>query len=200
MTERNVPERDLSALEAALEAVRAANEGSDGSGRGRKSQANELIELAFDNAEELWHDPAGHSWGTLRSNGHLEHWRVDSEGMRRWLRGLYFEAENKAPGSQGVQDAIDLLEAFAFFRGEEHPVYLRVAEHEGRVYLDLCDAAWTVVEVQADSWRLVNRAPVRFRRAPGCGGLRWAWDASQGAWRCDACGGPLPPHLTGGAA
>jgi hypothetical protein len=34
-------------------------------------------------------------------------------------------------------------------------------------------------------------------RAPGCGGLRWAWDASLSAWRCKDCGGPLPAHLTG---
>jgi TubC N-terminal docking domain len=32
-------------------------------------------------------------------------------------------------------------------------------------------------------------------RGHGCGGLRWRWDATTGAWRCGKCGGPLPPWL-----
>src|SRR5262249_2043880 len=37
----------------------------------------------------------------------------------------------------------------------------------GNVYLDLCDAKWRVVEIDAHGWRLISDAPVRFRRTPG---------------------------------
>jgi hypothetical protein len=37
---------------------------------------------------------------------------------------------------------------------------------EGRYFLDLANAAWQAVEVDADGWRVLDRPPVRFRRTP----------------------------------
>src|SRR5262249_3288253 len=51
--------------------------------------------------------------------------------------------------------------------GPEHPVYVRVAEAEGKVYVDLADEHCRVVEVDPDGWRVLDRSPVRFRRAAG---------------------------------
>src|SRR5690606_33836669 len=44
------------------------------------------------------------------------------------------------------------------------PVHLRVAEHEGAVYVDLGDEAGRVAEVRADGWDVRDAAPVMFRR------------------------------------
>jgi len=41
---------------------------------------------------------------------------------------------------------------------------MRVAAHEGRVYLDLANAAWQAVEIDAKGWRIVDVPPVKFRR------------------------------------
>jgi hypothetical protein len=46
-------------------------------------------------------------------------------------------------------------------------VHVRVAGHEGKLYLDLADAGWRAVEIDTDGWRVVSSPPVRFRRAPG---------------------------------
>ena len=46
-------------------------------------------------------------------------------------------------------------------------VYVRVGEHDGAVYLDLCNDAWEAVEIASDGWRVVSEPPVRFRRAKG---------------------------------
>jgi hypothetical protein len=62
---------------------------------------------------------------------------------------------------------LELFEARALFDGEECPVHLRVAEHRGKLYLDLCDAAWRAVEIDPEGWRIVDRAPARFRRSRG---------------------------------
>jgi hypothetical protein len=160
-------DRDMSKLNAALDATREAAQ-TDGGGKGsKKSQATELVDLAFALSEELWHDPAGDPWITLRINDHRENWRVKSEAMRRWLRRLYFERREQVPGSQAIQDAIGMLEAYATHAGDMHKVHVRVAEHDGRIYVDLCDAAWSVVEIQPNSWRLIDDPPIRFRRARG---------------------------------
>jgi hypothetical protein len=133
----------------------------------KKSQATELVDLTIELGAELWHDSAGEPWTTVEIRDHREHWPVKSTAVRRWLRGLYYDRHQRTPGAQAVQDALGVLEAHAVFRGTEHPVYVRVAELDGRVYVDLCDAAWTAVEVTAAGWQLVNPAPVHFRRSKG---------------------------------
>jgi hypothetical protein len=44
---------------------------------------------------------------------------------------------------------------------------LRVAEHAGRLYLDLADAHWRAVAIDRDGWKVVGCPPVRFRRSLG---------------------------------
>src|SRR5205807_3190212 len=46
-------------------------------------------------------------------------------------------------------------------------VNIRVAEHAGRLYLDLADEDWRAAEIGADGWRVLGCPPVRFGRAPG---------------------------------
>ena len=165
-------ERDLSALDAALAATReAAAQAAEANGAKRgddkKSQATELVDIATEVAEELWHDKVGDSWITFPTKDQSEHWKVTSGSARRWLRGLYFQRTRKVPGSQALQDAIGVLEALGHHEGEQHPVYLRVAELDDRVYVDLSDADWRAVEIHPRSWQVVSKPPVRFRRARG---------------------------------
>src|SRR5260370_18638481 len=63
--------------------------------------------------------------------------------------------------------ALELFEAKALFDGEESPMNLRVANHRGKLYLDLCDRAWRAVEIDAEGWRIVDRPPPRFHRTRG---------------------------------
>lgn len=58
-----------------------------------------------------------------------------------------------------------MLEAHARLDGPEHPVFSRVAESDGRIYLDLADRQWRAVAIEAGQWSVVSRPPVRFRRA-----------------------------------
>ena len=44
-------------------------------------------------------------------------------------------------------------------------MYVRVAEFEGAIYLDLANSSWQAVEITADGWRVVEEPPVRFRRS-----------------------------------
>jgi hypothetical protein len=42
-----------------------------------------------------------------------------------------------------------------------------VAEHGGKLYLDLCDRAWRAVEIDDEGWRIVDRPPAKLRRSRG---------------------------------
>lgn len=136
-----------------------------GSGRG-PSQATVLSEIAEAHAD-LWHDPDGEAWATIDVAGHREHHRVRTRPFKTWLRRRYYELNHKAPGSQGVQDAVENLCGTAVFNGAEHPVHVRVAARDGAIYLDLADPDWRAIRVTAAGWDIVDRPPVAFRRRAG---------------------------------
>ena len=141
-----------------------AEESGDVGGRG-PTQADILIDLA--QTAELFHAPDGTGFADLDVNGHRETWPIRSKGFRRWLARCFFEATGGAPSSEALQSALNVIEAKAHFDAPERVVHIRVGGLDGRLYLDLCDATWRAVEIDATGWRVIDNPPVRFRRAAG---------------------------------
>jgi hypothetical protein len=131
----------------------------------RKTQATTLIELASE--AELFSTPEGDAYATVQVGAHLETWLLKLRGFQDWLRRRFYESESSAPSAQSLQEALDVLRGRAQFDGETREVYTRVAEHDGAIYLDLCDERWRVVRVTPDGWQVLENAPVKFRRAKG---------------------------------
>jgi len=52
------------------------------------------------------------------------------------------------PANQALSEGIDAIEAAAR-DGAEHEVFVRVAGAGDKIYLDLVNSAWTVVEIDA---------------------------------------------------
>jgi len=129
----------------------------------RRSHAAALLELLDD--LELWHAPDGEPYATLTRDGHHETHALRSRAMRDYARWRYYTADRRPPRAESLREALDVLEARARYEGAEHPVWLRVAELEGAIYVDLGDPTWRAVEVTAAGWRVRADPPVRFRRA-----------------------------------
>lgn len=125
-----------------------------------------LAELTKENAR-LFHTKDGKAYADVDANTHRETWPVSSKGFRRWLSQQYHEATNGAASGEAIRSALDLIEARAVNEGPELEVAVRVASHEGRSYLDLCDEDWHAVEIDGDGWRIVSQPPVRFVRYNG---------------------------------
>jgi hypothetical protein len=83
------------------------------------------------------------------------------------LRRRYYEETSNAASAETIRSALDLLEARAQFDAPERMVHIRVAEYDGRTYLDLADKEWRAVQIGPDGWQVVTSPPVRFRRAAG---------------------------------
>jgi len=143
-----------------------ADTGGDERG-GKQSQATLLVQLAGD--LELFHTPEGDAYAAIPVNGHREVWPLRVKQVRHLLTRRYYEEYGKAPGTQGLQDALGVLTARALFDGETHPVFVRIAAHEGAIYLDIGNAAWEVVRVDATGWVVApaTDCPVRFRHPKG---------------------------------
>ncbi len=54
----------------------------------------------------------------------------------------------------------------AVYEGREHPVSLRVANHDEAIYLDLGTPDWSVVKIEKSGWHIEASSPVRFWRPP----------------------------------
>ena len=132
-----------------------------------ESTAARLIRLALAIGIEFFHDPDQHGWASIRVDDHWENHPIRSRAFQLFLLRSYYSETGESPEARAIRAAVELFEARALFDGGECPVHLRVAEHRGKLYLDLCDRAWRAVEIDPQGWRIVDRAPAKFRRARG---------------------------------
>lgn len=149
---------------AEFQAKSKGNGAAGEAGNERKSKAQVLTELAGE--AQLFHTRDGDTYATFQVDGHKETWPLRSKGFKRWLLRRFYQQEGK-PGGQAIEDALQTLESKAHFDSPEFPVYSRVAEKGGNIYLDLTDENWQAVEITPTGWRVVADPPVKFRRARG---------------------------------
>lgn len=143
----------------------------------RPTQADQLVgmvsallgDFATDvaGAVELFHDPGGTAYATIPVGGHKETHPLRSRGFREWMARRYHEQHEKTPNTQALVDATAVLAGKALYDGPERAVHVRVAGHDGAVYVDLCDAEWRAVAITATGWRVIASPPVKFRRTRG---------------------------------
>lgn len=130
-------------------------------------EAVRLIEIAEDETL-LFHDPARTAYAIFgRDDGHLECHPVRGRDFRLWLQGRFRTETGKTPSNQAMTDALASIEGTCLFSRPEQPVYVRLAEHKGNVYLDLANAAWEAVEISPAGWRIITAPSVNFRRPRG---------------------------------
>lgn len=141
------------------------NGAADQTSAPRPNQASTLVQLAA--AADLFHGPDGTSYATVSVDAHRETHLLRSRALRSWLAQRYYAAERRTPSSQAVQDALGVLEGRALYGAPERAVAVRVADHEGAIFLDLGGPTWEAVKVTADGWEIVTEPAVRFRRPRG---------------------------------
>ena len=134
----------------------------------RESQADTLVRYACE-AAQFYSNPNNEdeTYALVKMNGHRECWTLKSTGFKAWLRFQYYSRTGRSPKSDASNQALDTLDAKARFEGASAPIFLRRAEHRGKIYIDLCDEAWRAIEIDAAGWRIVDEPPVHFIRRRG---------------------------------
>jgi hypothetical protein len=92
---------------------------------------------------------------------------VGGDDFSDWLVHRYYNELRKAPRDAALRTALRTLTAQAKFDGDRRNVYLRSARIDGIIYIDIGDEEHNVVEVTSKGWRIIQDAPVRFRRSQG---------------------------------
>jgi hypothetical protein len=113
---------------------------------------------------ELFHTSDDESFARIPVNGHLETWAIKGGGFKKWLLHGFYKRQGKAPQSEIFSSTIKLLDAKALFEGPLRPVWVRLADYEGAIYLDLANEKWEAVKVTITGWEVEADPPVCFRR------------------------------------
>lgn len=131
---------------------------------GKKTQATALVEIG--RRGDLFHDSEQDAFVTITVGQHRETYPIRSRAFRRHLTNEFYRAYNKPPASTATEDALKFLEARAGSEGVMRPVPVRVALHDGTIWIDLGGPDWDAVNITRDGWTVVKSPaiPVRFRR------------------------------------
>jgi hypothetical protein len=114
------------------------------------SSTDVLLDVAT--AARLFHASDGTGFADLIVDGHRETWPLRSKRFQTWLRQHYFERTWDAPSPAALNATLNVLEAQAQFDGPQRKVSVRLAEHDGLIYLDLADEFWRCIEISANGW------------------------------------------------
>jgi hypothetical protein len=130
------------------------------------SQVEDIIRYAREGAR-LFHSPDGTAYAAVEVDGHLETHAIRSVRFRDWILIRFLRQRGRAPNTQLLTDALNTIRAIAVYHRPEMPVFVRVAEHEGDIYIDLGSENWEAVRVTRDGFEVVSRPPVGFVRKAG---------------------------------
>lgn len=89
---------------------------------------------------------------------------LGSSQFKNYLAYLFWQSEQKTPGSDALTAAINVLKGKAQNEGKQYRLYNRVAPAENGIWLDMCDAAYRALKITKDGWEIVNDPPILFRR------------------------------------
>lgn len=131
-----------------------------------KSQADSIVELVLANKAKLFHDEYNDAYVHIQKSDFSIIKRIRSRDFKIWMSYLSWEAEEKAPATESLSAAANILEAKARFEGSLHHLYNRVApdpDGDG-LWIDMTDDRWRAIKVTPQGWSIVENPPILFRR------------------------------------
>lgn len=151
----------LDLLDSQIDSVEESDKGS--------TQSAKIIRIVEKTGASFFHTNSGETFATIQINSHAENHKINSRFFREWIGHRYWNEEQKVPSTKALQDAINALKGRARFASPLDEVSVRLAESNGRLYLDMANENWEVIEISRGGWRILNGfdAPVKFRRPKG---------------------------------
>ena len=143
------------------------NSASTTRGLSTGSQTDSELLLAIAEESVLFHTPDSVPYASYQMHGHWETVEVNSHQYNQMLNRRFYQERGKAPCKQIRDDALGAIIGKALYDGAEQEVFLRVAGHEGNIYLDLANPGWEAVEISPHGWRVISDPPVKFWRPQG---------------------------------
>lgn len=130
----------------------------------KENQADRLVRLCISQQPTFFHDQHKTPYMRVRQAGINVIMPIRSRQFKSWLANLMWLTEQKVPGTEGLNSAINVLQGKALLEGEQYTLYNRVAPADDGVWIDMADDKWRAIKVDAQGWRIVNDPSILFRR------------------------------------
>lgn len=164
--EKPKPRIDLSiAIDPTQDGIKTRIDLFDNNGK-RKSQATLLIEIGQLNA--LFHCQNKNGYTCIAGKAVMA---LKSSSYKEYLSHEVFKLTGIGCNRNAITDALDTLESIAKFNNPMHDVYMRVANLDSTIYIDLGCSDWRVIQITQDGWQVLNKSPVKFVRKQGATAL-----------------------------
>jgi hypothetical protein len=134
----------------------------------KDEQKNQAIQAVKDRAIELgweYFHNQDKPWATVPIGNHRENWRIDKYHFKLLVTKILYEQLGARPPKALIADCIEDFKMMALFKGKEYELFIRAAEHDGKIYIDMVNERWQAIEVSPNSgWGIVDEPPIKFRR------------------------------------
>lgn len=126
-------------------------------------QAMEIVKAEA----ECWINSDDTPYADVVIDGIRKTFPIEGRHFKRWLSTRMYDKHEKGLGSDAIEKVRNVLCGMAGSRCPKREAHLRIAEHEGSIYIDMADERWQVIEVSKQGWRIIQSVdcPVRFIRA-----------------------------------
>ncbi|WP_214888658.1 hypothetical protein [Carnobacterium sp. ISL-102] len=152
----------LKKVDTEIESIKEVT-GSEDSG-GRVAKAKKAKMLALNNIKAFYYTSENLAYVKIDLGKYSEIVRTDSKTFKHWLIYLFERTENTVLSDGDIKTAISSIDSVAFFRGFRVDIYLRIAEKDNSIYIDLCNEKRQTLEINADGFKILDESPVLFRR------------------------------------
>lgn len=129
--------------------------------------ATGIVKLAEKVQVRLFHTPGLEPFASFWIKDHWETAHVKSAAFEDWLSAMSFHHLGAAPSQRALVEARTVFAGRARYSGREIQVYVRVAGHDGAIYIDLGNKSWEAVRITDKGWDVVPDVPIKFLRTPG---------------------------------
>lgn len=162
--------------EAAESPTDDKNTGDSGDNRPRAGNSVELyaedgkprpqsaVLISIGQTHDLFHDHGGDAYAKVNTGARTAVMAISGSEYREVLGRDYFAASGKGANRNAVSDAVSTLSAIAKYDGREEAVFLRVADTEHGIEVDLGDNTGDAVIVTSAGWT-IDVPTVNFRRS-----------------------------------
>ncbi len=132
----------------------------------KDAQAKRLLDILAQAHVEYVHDASGIPYAVLPGNA-PRLYPVRAGLFRSLLAQFYFDRFGTVPGGSALSDARCVMEGLAVHKGGCVEVYLRYANVDGGIEVDLGSEAREIVRVTSTGWEVVKEHQRLWRRPPG---------------------------------
>jgi len=136
---------------------------------GNPDAASDIMSLV--DRSDLFLSSDGEAFAVINVGKRREVCFLSSSGFEEWLHLEYYEVYGSIPSKFKVDGAIRTMAAMSKKYGDKRPVFRRAAEHDGAIYIDLCNENGQCVKVTAEGWSVLDESPVFFVRSKDMGSL-----------------------------